>query len=127
MRMARIAALSSALFLAHTGCVASQISVNCSVEGASLLPGDLDSAEVCKLFRQRLDTALSKADRDFGAKDYSIAIAIHKRGTLEARVTEDGPDAKNYPVAAVDVMDRPLRQEDLGRLADTVAQILAER
>lgn len=127
--MIRIAVLSSALFLAHTGCVANQLSVNCSVEGAGFLPGNLDSASACQLFRQRLDAALSKSDLDLGTKGYSVAIVIDKRGSLQARLAENGSDSntKNYPVARIDVMDRPLEQDDLGRLADAIADVLAAR
>lgn len=122
----RTTALSSALFLAHTGCVTSDIENTCTVEGAGLLPGNLDSQQACDIFEQKLADALADAGHAESTRDYSVAISIEKRGTLKAQLVERLPDGetKSYPVAAIDVMDRPMQQDDLGRLARAVAGIL---
>ena len=125
-RIFRAPVLSSALFLAHTGCVTSNIENTCTIEGAELLSGNLDSRRACEIFEQNLAAALAEAGVADESRDYSVAISIAKRGTLEAQLVErlSGGETKSYPVVAIDVMDRPMQEDDLGRLARGVAGIL---
>ena len=90
----RTTALSSALFLAHTGCVTSDIENTCTVEGAGLLPGNLDSQQACDIFEQKLADALADAGHAESTRDYSVAISIEKRGTLKRNSSSASPAAK---------------------------------
>lgn len=94
----------------------------CNVSGElKALPG-MDAEAICDRFTQDLTAALGK---EADARDVTIALTLHQRGTIEARLSarRNGADI-TYPGIAVDVLDRALQSDDITRLAQAAAQLL---
>jgi hypothetical protein len=102
---------------------------SCSVSGEQ----HLGSAEaICLPFRQKIDATLmqplTKADA-FSSGSWGDAINIEvrilKHGSIEAQVTQRKQGTlRIYPVQVIDVMDRPVRLQDIVKLADEVAKLV---
>ena len=124
----RMAGLPLALLLAHGGCAARDATPACTVEGSSLLPGAPDEAQVCEDFMRMVEAARAQSRSADDSDAYTVALVIDPRGSLRAQLVAPQPDGttKNYPEIAIDVMDRPLARDDLGRLAKAVAAFLAK-
>lgn len=78
------------------------------------------------MFAERVESALDAAKADLPPGEWSARITLSKRGSAEALITRGGDQATAYPVIAVDVMDRPLQQQDVLELADAVAAMLLQ-
>ena len=128
-RKAVVVALSAVILSTLTACVTNNTPVTCTIDGAKYLSADASASQICASFEKRLGQALAAGGSDApSTKGLSVAIELHKRGSAEARVTRQGDDGLiEYPVIAVDVMDRAYKQKDLDSLADAVAQLLISK
>ncbi|MXO90855.1 hypothetical protein [Pontixanthobacter aquaemixtae] len=124
-RIAKISVFSAFVLTTQAACVAKDVSANCTVEGAKYLSGAYSDSEICRGFEDRLSKAIAADGTSAKAGALTVAIQLHERGSAEAQVSrQDGGEVTDYPVVAVDVMDRPLAKDDLDKLADSVAQML---
>jgi hypothetical protein len=104
----------------------------CSVKGAELLSPAMTDASVCSMFKNRIDQALANPARTLktvsaasSADWIKLAIRFSKPGTASAAlVRKNGGRETVHPEIAVDVMDKPLGQRDVKKLADEVAKLV---
>lgn len=106
-------------------CVANDGVTSCSVEGAKFLSPEATEASICEAFKRRLSDSLAAQGGSIAGKNLSVTLRLHKRGTVEAIVSEEGA-AASYPTVGVDVADRPLADKDLTTLAEAVANLLMD-
>lgn len=100
-------------------------SADCTIRGAEYLAGSGSKTQMCDDFRARIAAVLNEAGMQGRADDIAMAIEVQKGRSLTARVSQTGVDTgTDFPVVAIDVMDRPLRSSDLDRLADAVGRML---
>ena len=113
----------------QSSCVAndamSDRSATCTIVGAEHLGVDGSDDRMCEDFRTRLTTTLNDAGMPDRADDLALDIEVQKGRAVIARVARaDATGESEFPVVAIDVMDRPLRVSDLDRLADAVGRML---
>lgn len=126
-RKALVLTLSTLVFLAEAGCVTENLPTTCSVTGARHLSADASSADICRKFEERLVDAMAAAGKTVDPAALTVSIDLHERGSAEALISRRGQDeTTEYPKVSVDVMDRPLAQGDLDRLAAAVAQVMLQ-
>jgi hypothetical protein len=90
----------------------------CKVTGSlATLPG-MDAAAICDRFERNLAAGLGDGALP---QDLAIAITLHPRGAIDARLSRGG---ETYPVISVDTLDRALQPDDLDRLARAAVQVL---
>jgi hypothetical protein len=90
----------------------------CKVTGSlATLPG-MDAAAICDRFERNLAAGLGETQVP---QDLAIALTLHPRGAIEARLSRG---AQTYPVISVDTLDRALQPDDLDRLARAAVQVL---
>lgn len=102
----------------------------CTVEGASYLPTSVDSAAICDLFKSRIDAQLPKPSMAVDSSTQAnapnwvkIEISVSKRDSIGAVLTQRiGAKETVHPEIVIDIMDKSLGNQELNRLADTVAQ-----
>jgi len=94
----------------------------CTVNGPlAALPG-MTAGAVCDNFQR--DLALSLGDQR-APDDLAVTLTVLKRGAINAQFSRDDGDHKiTYPIVSIDVVDRALQPEDLGRLARAAAHML---
>lgn len=100
---------------------------SCDVEGAAYLTPSVGADELCRMFGERVEAAMRTAGADVADGGWSAEITLTKNGSAEARIARTGEGSTAFPVIAVDVMDRPLRPEDVLKLADAVAEMLLQQ
>lgn len=113
----------------------SPVELQCSVSGIESLKSQMTEKSVCDLFKSRLDQTLveplqsvqsvsSAAGHDW----IKISVAIvDKRSATATLARKQGSGIHEYPEVAVDVMDKPIGQQELEMLAAQVAQLLSEK
>jgi hypothetical protein len=121
----RLPALS-ALFLSailQPACATSAMPSKCTASGSLTALAGMDAQAICDRFTSDLAAALGPADAPEGL---AIALTIHKRGAIDAVISarHEGRQT-DYPAISVDAIDRALQPDDIGRLADAAAQVLA--
>jgi hypothetical protein len=90
-----------------------------SVANAQTISG-ISADQACALIRERAQAALAAGGRGQNIS-MTIELDLARPGSAIARVRESRAGVSHaYPEIAVDVMDRPLRRQDLVRLADAV-------
>jgi len=104
----------------HAGSVRAA-TVECrSAPNAQTIAG-ISADEACALIRERAQATLAASGRG-QTISLTIELDLARPGSAIARVLESRAGVSHaYPEIAVDVMDRPLRREDLARLADAIA------
>lgn len=123
-----VLAISAAILAFAPACVTKSPPSACSIEGAQYLSADADGKALCRDFQKRLAKALGAVTDGPDLRDLTIAITLRKRGAAEALVTSMRDGQKHdYPLVAIDVMDRPLAKGDVDQLADAVARMLASQ
>lgn len=125
LRLHTIPALIAAAFL-QSACATSAMASNCTVTGSlGALPG-MDAEAICSRFEADLAAAMGERPVPDGL---TIALTLHKRGAIAARMSIDGDEdrASPYPDFAVEVSDRALGVEDISRLARLAVQVLTEQ
>ena len=123
-----VSAMSALILLTQTACMTNNGPASCSVQGGKYLSSGASDEQICSAFAKRLSQAMAVDGSNGEIDDLSIALALDKRGSVEARVTrQNGTAHETYPVTAVDVLDRPIGQRDLDSLADAVAQQLMKK
>ncbi len=109
--------------------LAGKTAFSCSVSGKQ----SLATVEViCLRFRQKIDVTLPRpsthADTFLtGSQEDAIDIEIRilKYGSITALVTQRKRGAITiHPEQVIDIMDRPMRLQDIERLADEVAKLV---
>lgn len=110
--------------LMQPACATSPMTSTCTVTGSlAALPG-MDAQAICDRFEGELAAALGRTGTPEGL---AIALTLHKRGAIDARLTRAGEDGgQSLPVISVDALDRALRPDDIDRLARATAQALGE-
>jgi hypothetical protein len=78
----------------------------------------MDASAICDRFTRNLAAGLGAAQVP---QDLAIALTLHPRGAIDARLSRGG---ENYPVISVDSLDRALQPDDLDRLARAAVQVL---
>lgn len=121
LRMQAFPALIAASLL-QPACAMRPMPSTCTLSGSlAALPG-MDAPAICARFESALAAALGQPR---AAPGLAVALTLHKRGAIEARLTRGGDDGgQSLPVIAVDALDRGLQAEDIDRLAHAVAQAL---
>jgi hypothetical protein len=109
------------------------ITLVCSASGLAKHGAGLSEAALCSRFTAPVAAAL-KAKVNHGAtlpvdpkaRWIRIAVRLDPRGRAEALLTSKlHGEATNYPLLAVQVMDKPLQLREIDRLARHVAATLA--
>jgi hypothetical protein len=110
--------------LLQPACATSPMTSTCTVTGSlAALPG-MDAPALCQRFESALAAALGRTGTPEGLV---IALTLHKRGAIDARLTRTGEDGdQSLPVISVDALDRALQPDDIDRLARASAQALGE-
>lgn len=118
---------------AETATTTSEIGFSCSVVGNKLLSPSVTTSSVCATFKDRIDGALVKPTKTMkalsnaGAGDWiKLDVRFSQPGTATAIVVLNAGGRKIvHPEIAVDVMDRPLGQSEIEKLATEVVKLVA--
>lgn len=93
-------------------CTHKEMTLDCQVEGAKYLNGDLNDSQLCARFIDGMGKA--------GEGVKNMHITISQRGGISARWTTIDGEARDI---GVDVMDRALRLSDFDQLATAASQL----
>jgi len=108
--------------LLHPACATSPMPRTCKVTGPITALAGMDAQAICDRFERDLTDSLGSTPLPDGI---AIALTLHQRGAIDARLSRaDDAGTAYYPVVSVDALDRPLRPDDLARLARAAAQVL---
>ena len=123
LRIQRVSAMIAASIL-HAACATSTMTSKCTVDGPlAALPGMSERA-ICDRFASDLAMSFGEATAPDGLM---VALTLHKRGTINAVLSHNNHgETVTHPMISVDVMDRALRPDDLTRLAQAAAEMLAK-
>jgi hypothetical protein len=118
----------------QSGAVRTEVGFLCSVKGAELLIPSMTNTAVCKMFKDRIDQALAHPTQavktvvsSSAAEWIKLNIRFSKPGTAAAvLVRRDGAREFSHPEIAVEVMDKPLGQNEVIKLAAEVAKLVSE-
>jgi hypothetical protein len=119
---------------AQSGAAQAEVGFLCSVRGAELLIPSLTDAAVCKMFKDRIDQTLTHPTQavktvvsSSAAEWIKLDIRFSKPGTAAAvLVRKEGGREVAHPEIAVDVMDKPMGQNEVKKLAAEVAKLVSE-
>lgn len=115
--------ITASIALALGGCVTGPAASKCTATGAEFLGSSETNDDVCDKFERRLVQSLNGGEA--AMQDLTIQIAISKKGAIEAAITtKDGSKTHQHPPITMDVIDRPLKSQDIDNLADAVANML---
>ncbi len=135
---ARNVAAAMVFMTVSSGCTApisatsDSVEFVCTVDGAKLLlPGSTD-ASICATFKQHVDEALPQASKAVqsasGADWIKVDIRFSKPASASAVVTrKNGAGERVHPEITVDVMDKPLGENEVKRLAEEVAKLVSAK
>jgi nitrous oxidase accessory protein NosD len=118
------------LSTACTAATAGAVELSCTVDGAQYvgLPSD-----VCAAFQTEIDAALNITVKPVSAFSATgngdaidVSVRVLKRGGIVAQVNQrKNGTMHRFPEVAIDVMDRPLRLNDVETLAAEIAKQLS--
>jgi len=121
LRLQTLPALIAASLL-QPACAMRPMPSSCTVSGALTALSGMDAPAICARFQSALAAALGETRLPPGL---AIALTLHKRGAIDARLTRSGGDSgQSLPVISVDVLDRGLQADDIDQLAQAVARAL---
>jgi hypothetical protein len=106
----------------------------CSVNGLGAMKPPISAEAICADFKSKIDAARGTkseavnalslaANRDWLKLDIVI---IKGRGAAAVLTRKTGAKQHVYPEVAIDVMDKPLGEQELERLAIELAKLVAE-
>ncbi len=139
--MRGLAVLGSTILMANaTACTAHEpaaqnhVGFLCAVDSTKMLKPDMSSEAVCALFKSKIDDALKQktvvVQDEAGALPANwikLEVRFSMPRTASATVVQSASGKETtHPEIAVDVMDKPMGPNDVGTLASTVAQYLAD-
>lgn len=108
------------------------IEVQCSVDGAELVSAIGSPAGICAMFLTEMNKVLERETKLVNVASRSASerlmldIRFTKPASASAIVTRNVDGKKQvYPEIAVDVMDKPLGQNEIKKLASEVAKLVA--
>jgi hypothetical protein len=106
----------------------------CSVNGLGTMKPAVSAEAVCADFKNKIDTVRGKKSEAVNAlsltanRDWlKLEVTITKgRGAVAVLTRKTGAKQHIYPEVAIDVMDKPLGEQELERLATEVAKLIVE-
>ena len=126
--------ISASACTAHGNTAQNDVGLLCTAKGTNMLQPVMSEQSVCAVFQTKINTALTRKTVAVNsvahgepAKWIKIDVRFLKPGTASARVVQrtNGKETA-HPEIAVDVMDKAIGPDDVGKLASAVAKFLAE-
>jgi hypothetical protein len=105
---------------------------SCTVSDMKLSGAPADKAALCAVFKSHVGSVLPGSNiasaADDQHADIQVDVRYEKFGAIIASVKENrGAELIRYPEISVDVLDRPIVQDDVNMLAAGVAKAIAQR
>jgi hypothetical protein len=135
---AQPAALVFAVMLISSACSAQaemgsgDVELMCSVKGREAVALNMTDAEICDLFKASIDQAMArptkavKAVSGIGQAEWlKLDVVFSKRGGVAANLVHKRASGEFvHPEVAVNIMDKPLGEDQVKRLASEVGKLV---